>query len=110
MDFVNNIYNLNQGQIGFITDNSSLKDYLLNAIPVMTGREMIEYVEGGNNKFKTILTDTLNDTLITLLTRNYQVLLYRNICMTLFNERLGVQNINKLGYCLARDNFQSNTY
>ena len=71
--------NIPETTIGFLTEDSSFRDYLINIIPVMfNGIKVIEYQDKGQNSFKILITDTQNETLIKTLNRKFSILTYKN--------------------------------
>ena len=82
--------NIDDVKFGFLTDDSSLRDYLINIFPVMFmakdpgsfkkdfTKSIVEYREEGVNDFSVLITNTQNDTLLTKLNRKYSIVLYRD--------------------------------
>lgn len=76
--------NIPESIIGFLTDDSSFKDYLINIVPVMfiaNGsfiKNVVEFQDKGDNIFKILITDTQNETLLNTLSRRFSIISYRN--------------------------------
>jgi hypothetical protein len=86
--------NIDDVKFGFLTDDSSLRDYLINIFPVMFmakdpgsfkkgfTKSIVEFKDKGVNDFSVIITDTQNDTLLKKLNRNFSIVLYRDKTIT----------------------------
>jgi hypothetical protein len=81
--------NIPETDIGFLTDDILLRDYLINVIPVIFSTKSekkvfeyqpqgLDYQPQGENKFTILITDTQNETLIKTLIRNFSLLIYRD--------------------------------
>ena len=82
--------NIDDTKFGFLTDDSSFRDYLINIFPVMFmendpgsfrkgfTKSIVQFKEDSVNDFSVLITNTQNDTLLTKLNRKYSIVLYRD--------------------------------
>ena len=76
--------NIPETTIGFLTDDSSFRDYLINIVPIMFMfnseffKNVVEYQDKGENNFNILITDTQNETLLATLNRKFSIISYRN--------------------------------
>jgi hypothetical protein len=97
--------NIPETTIGFLTDDSSFRDYLINVVPLMfmfNGsfiKKVVEFKDGVENSFKILITDTQNETLLATLSRKFSIISYRNKNITFIpkneDQEIEIKNVEE---------------
>jgi len=77
MALVNYLKDIPDENIGFLVSNSNLRDYFVNVVPILTGKNTIEYTEniGFLSTINLLVTNTTNSVMLDRLRKNYSLLL-----------------------------------
>jgi hypothetical protein len=97
--------NIPETTIGFLTDDSSFRDYLINIVPVMFMfnsdffKKIVEFQDKGENNFNILITDTQNDMLIKTLNRKFSIVTYKNKNITFIpkneEQEIEIKNVEE---------------
>jgi len=78
MALVNYLKDITDENIGFLVSKSTLRDYFINVVPILTGKNALEYNEniGFLNTVNLLVTDNTNTVFLNRLRKDYSILLF----------------------------------
>ena len=78
MALVNYLKDITDENIGFLVSKSTLRDYFINVVPILTGKNALEYNEniGFLSTVNLLVTDNTNTVFLNRLRKDYSILLF----------------------------------